>query len=238
MYMNDFRQERRFRRHGGDREARQRMVGGRHGHRDPRMEHLHHQQEWQASSDDQAERSHGGRHGRGGHHGHGGRGGSGDRGWGHRGGPKVGRGDVRAAILSLLTEQPLHGYELIQQIAAHSGNAWRPSPGSVYPALQLLEDQGLIQGEQTEGRRVYHLTDAGRAYVERQHDEIAAAWAGVTGTVDEAALELRNLLDQVGSAMRQVAEAGTATQIAAARTLLITTRRQLYQILADDEATS
>src|SRR4051812_12767014 len=141
MNMNDSRQGRRFGRHSDDPGARQHAIGGRHGHRDPRMEHSHHQQEWQASSDDQAERRYGGRHGRGGHHGHGGRGGSGDRGWGHRGGPKVGRGDVRAAILSLLTEQPLHGYELIQQIAAHSGNAWRPSPGSVYPALQLLEDQ-------------------------------------------------------------------------------------------------
>jgi len=238
MHRNDFRQERRFGRHGEHRGARQYVVGGRHGHGDARLEHPHHQAEWQASSDDQAERPHGGPRGRGGHHGHGGRGGSGDRGWGHRGGPKVGRGDVRAAILSLLNEQPLHGYELIQQIATRSGNVWRPSPGSVYPALQLLEDQGLIQGEETEGRRVYHLTDAGRTYVERQHDEIAAAWAGVTGTVDEAAVELRNLLDQVGSAMRQVVEAGTAAQIAAARTLLITTRRQLYQILADDEATS
>lgn len=237
MYMNDFRPERRFGRHGEGRGARQRVVGGRDAHGDTRMKHPHHQEGWRASSDDQAERSHGGHRGRGGHHGHGGRGGSGDRGWGHRGGPRVGRGDVRAAILSLLTEQPLHGYELIQQIAARSGNVWRPSPGSVYPALQLLEDQGLIQGEETEGRRVYHLTDAGRTYVERQHDEIAAAWAGVTGTVDEAAVELRNLLDQVGSAMRQVAEAGTAAQIAAARSLLITTRRQLYQILADDEAT-
>jgi DNA-binding PadR family transcriptional regulator len=234
MHMNDFRQERRFGRPGEDRGARQRVAGGRHGHRDPRMEHPRHQEEWQASSDDQAERPHGRHHGRGGHHGCGG---SGDRGWGHRGGPKVGRGDVRAAILSLLNEQPLHGYEMIQQIAMRSGNVWRPSPGSVYPSLQLLEDQGLIQGKETEGRRVYHLTDAGRTYVERQHGEIAAAWAGVTGTVNEAAVELHNLLDQVGSAMRQVAEAGTAAQIAAARTLLITTRRQLYQILADDEAT-
>ena len=82
---------------------------------------------------------------------------------------------------------------------------------------------------------MYHLTDAGRAYVERQHDEIAAAWVGVRGAVDEAAVELRNLLDQVGSAMRQVSEAGTPAQIASARTLLITTRRQLYQILADEE---
>ena len=85
---------------------------------------------------------------------------------------------------------------------------------------------------------MYHLTDAGRTYVERQHDEIAAAWAGVTSTMDEATVELRNLLDQVGSAMRQVVEAGTAAQIAAAHTLLLTTRRQLYQILADDQATS
>lgn len=129
----------------------------------------------------------------------------------------------------------MHGYELIQQIIARSGGVWRPSPGSVYPALQLLEDQGLIIGETAEGRNVFHLTDAGRAHVEQHREELKTAWTAVAGTVDEAVLELRDLIGQVGGALQQVAQVGTEAQIAAARTALINTRRQLYRILADDE---
>ena len=134
----------------------------------------------------------------------------------------------------LLAEQPLHGYELIQQITTRSGGAWRPSPGSVYPALQLLEDQGLIRGEQTEGRRVYHLTEAGRTHIEQHRDELAEAWAGVTATRDDPARELRDLFEQLGGAVRQVVQAGTEPQIAAAGEVLTSARRQLYRILADD----
>ncbi|GAC1552775.1 MAG: hypothetical protein NVS2B7_28740 [Herpetosiphon sp.] len=176
----------------------------------------------------------GGFGGSGGHGGHGGPGGPGDRWWGRRGGPKVGRGDVRAALLTLLAEHPQHGYELIQQITARSGGVWRPSPGSVYPALQLLEDQGLIVSEPDEGRRVFHLTEAGRAYVEQHQSELAAAWSAVTNNIDDAVMELRDLLEQVAVATRQTAQAGTVSQVAQARTLLVTTRRQLYRILADD----
>jgi DNA-binding PadR family transcriptional regulator len=132
----------------------------------------------------------------------------------------------------------MHGYEIIQQIVARSGGVWRPSPGSVYPALQLLEDQGLVVGETTEGRKVFHLTSAGRAHVEQHRDELNAAWASVAGTVDDAVMELRDLVGQVGGALQQVAQVGTEAQIAAARALLINTRRQLYRILADDEPTA
>ncbi|MBA3945203.1 MAG: helix-turn-helix transcriptional regulator [Herpetosiphonaceae bacterium] len=157
--------------------------------------------------------------------------------WGRRGGPRAGRGDVRAAVLSLLTEKPLHGYEIIQQITARSGGAWRPSPGSVYPALQLLEDQGLIASEQTDGRRVFHLTDEGRAHVEQHKTELDAGWSAVANTVDDAVREVHDLLGQVGTALQQVIHAGTPGQITQARTLLVNTRRQLYRILADDEPT-
>ncbi len=167
----------------------------------------------------------------------GGPGGPPDRPWGRRGGPRVGRGDVRAAILTLLAEQPLHGYEIIQQVIARSGGVWRPSPGSVYPALQLLEDQGLILSEQAEGRRVFHLTDEGRAHVEQHKAELAAAWSAVANTVDDAVLEMRDLLEQVGVALRQVVHAGTPGQVTQARTVLVNMRRQLYRILADDEPT-
>ena len=91
-----------------------------------------------------------------------------------------------------------------------------------------------MQSDQAEGRRVYHLTDAGRAYVQEHQAEFAAAWAAVTETVDDGARELRGLLDQVGTALSQVAQVGTAAHIAEAKELLIATRRQLYRILADD----
>jgi DNA-binding PadR family transcriptional regulator len=152
---------------------------------------------------------------------------------GRHGGPK-GRGDVRAAVLMLLGEQPTHGYDLILQITTRSGGAWRPSPGSVYPALQLLEDQELIRSEQAEGRRVYDLTEAGRAHIEQHRDELAQVWAGVIAGGDDPAHELRDLLDPLVGAVRQVMHAGTATQIAAAGDVLTGARRQIYRILADD----
>ena len=99
-----------------------------------------------------------------------------------RGRGRRGRGDVRAAILALLAERPMHGYEMIQELEARTGGVWRPSPGSVYPTLQLLEDEDLIAGEEGEGRRRFALTDAGRAEAERQDQQ--APWeqavAGVT----------------------------------------------------------
>lgn len=134
----------------------------------------------------------------------------------------------------LLAEQPTHGYELIQQITARSGGAWRPSPGSVYPALQLLEDQGLIRSEQTEERRVFQLTEAGTTYIKEHGDELAAAWAGSTASDDDPAREMHDRFEQLGDAFRQVMRAGSETQIAAAGEVLTNARRQLYRILADD----
>jgi DNA-binding PadR family transcriptional regulator len=153
-----------------------------------------------------------------------------------RDGVRVGRGDVRAATLLLLAEQPSHGYQIIQQVSERSGGTWQPSPGSVYPALQMLEDEGLVRVEQVEGRRVFHLTDAGRAYVEEHRTELATAWKTVVESVDDKGQELHSLFHQVGNALKQVMQEGTAAQIASAQTLLINTRRQLYRILAEDES--
>jgi DNA-binding PadR family transcriptional regulator len=150
----------------------------------------------------------------------------------------VGRGDVRAAILLLVAERPLHGYQIIQEIGEWSGGLWRPSPGSVYPALQLLEDEGLVRAEQEAERRVFHLTEAGRAYVDTHRKELVAARDAVTGSMDDAVLELRDLHEQLGAALMQVARAGTPSQVAEARGLLTGTRRQLYRILASDESSS
>ncbi len=169
-------------------------------------------------------------------HGRGGGRGGGRRGWGRRGGARAGRGDVRAAILMLLAEQPMHGYQIIQQITERSAGAWQPSPGSVYPALQLLEDQALIQAEEAEGRRTYQLTDAGRTHVEERRDQLAATWAAVKGTADDATATLRDLVEQVEMAASQVARVGAPAQLDAAREVLSATRQQLYLILADDLA--
>src|SRR3954466_13073051 len=79
-------------------------------------------------------------------------------------GSRARRGDVRAALLVLLADEPRNGYGLMQEIEARSEGAWRPSPGSVYPALQQLEDEGLVRAEESGGRRLFTLTDEGRAY--------------------------------------------------------------------------
>ena len=147
-------------------------------------------------------------------------------------------GDVRAAVLVLLAEQPMHGYQIIQEIAERTGDLWQPSPGSIYPVLQQLEDEGLIFIEQTEGRKVANLTEAGRAYVEENWVELEAVWdALMNNNVDEGTQEMRNLfvtVKQIGVAAKQVAKVGTANQLAEARKVLGDARRRLYLILAED----
>jgi DNA-binding PadR family transcriptional regulator len=149
-------------------------------------------------------------------------------------------GDVRAAVLVLLAEQPMHGYQLTQEIAERSGGVWQPSPGSIYPVLQQLEDEGLVLIEQTEGRKVANLTEAGRAYVEENRAEFEEVWKALSNNkVDESMQEMRNLsvaLKQVGTAAKQVAKVGTDSQVAEARKVLGDTRRRLYLILAEDDA--
>jgi DNA-binding PadR family transcriptional regulator len=149
-------------------------------------------------------------------------------------------GDVRAAVLVLLAEQPMHGYQLIQEIAERSGGVWQPSPGSIYPVLQQLEDEGLILIKQTEGRKVANLTEAGRAYVEENRAEFEEVWKALSNNnVDQSMQQMRNLsidLKQIGTAAKQVAKVGTGSQVAEARKVLADTRRRLYLILAEDDA--
>ncbi|MEZ5121335.1 MAG: PadR family transcriptional regulator [Solirubrobacterales bacterium] len=144
------------------------------------------------------------------------------------------RGDVRAALLVLLEEEPRNGYGVMQELERRSQGVWRPSPGSVYPALSQLEDEGLVRSEETEGRKLFTLTDEGRAYVDEHRDELGVPWEAVSEGVDESAMDLRNLVWQVGAATMQVLQAGSETQIARARDLLGETRRSLYRILAED----
>jgi DNA-binding PadR family transcriptional regulator len=153
--------------------------------------------------------------------------------WRGRGRGRRGRGDVRAAILALLAERPMHGYEMIQELEARTGGVWRPSPGSVYPTLQLLEDEGLIAGEEGEGRRRFALTDAGRAEAERQDQR--APWEQVTAGVAPAAWSLRDAIAQVAQASWSVGSAGTEAQQARALEILHDARRRLYAILAEGD---
>ncbi len=153
-------------------------------------------------------------------------------------GPRVRRGDVRAAILDLLAEgQPWNGYQIIQEIGARTQGVWRPSAGSVYPALQQLEDEALITAEATgeDRRRMYTLTEEGRAYVEEHAEELRASWDAVTGSVDDADVQLWHTVKQVMVAVHQVAQAGSAAQVAQAGKILADTRRALYRILAAEE---
>jgi DNA-binding PadR family transcriptional regulator len=158
---------------------------------------------------------------------------------GGSGRPRAGRGDVRSAILALLREGPRHGYQIIQDIAERSGGAWRVSPGSVYPALAALQDEGLIDDEKIEGRRVYALTDAGRAHVDARRDELAAVFAAFEGAGEDSADEdYGRLLFSVGAAAVEVARSGTSEQMADARRLLAQARRDLYGLLAESDDVS
>jgi DNA-binding PadR family transcriptional regulator len=152
------------------------------------------------------------------------------------GGRRARRGDVRAAILDLLSEgEPTNGYQIIQEIAERTQGVWRPSAGSVYPALQQLEDEGLIRPEGEGRRRLYGLTDEGRAYVERHADELRRSWDSAQGMADDVALELRDLIRQVTLAVMEVARAGSDSQLTQARQVLTETRRSLYRLLADGD---
>src|SRR6266568_4600007 len=163
--------------------------------------------------------------------------GPGSRGYGRRGG-RAKRGDVRAAALALLASEPLNGYQIIQQISERSGGLWRPSPGSVYPALAQLEDENLITLQAGAGeRRAYALTEAGRTYVSEHAGELRAPWSAMSGDAASAAADMRSLVRQVHVAAFQVLSAGTETQLAQARKVLAQTRRSLYRILAEDEET-
>jgi DNA-binding PadR family transcriptional regulator len=140
---------------------------------------------------------------------------------------------MRPAILALLLERPMHGYEMIQELESRTGGIWRPSPGSVYPMLQLLEDGGLIVAEETGGRRRFRLTDPGRA--EAEQATAAPPWADYTDDTVSQAQEFRDAAFGIMNALRQVGFAGTDAQRAQALTILTETRRKLYALLAEEE---
>jgi DNA-binding PadR family transcriptional regulator len=149
---------------------------------------------------------------------------------------RAGRGDVRTAILALLSEEPRHGYQIIQDITERSGGAWKPSPGSVYPALSALQDEGLVDDEKIEGRRVFALTEAGLAHVADRADELSHVFDANSAEAEaDEVTDLRQLLFSVGAAAVQVVTSGSPEQVAGARKVLSQARRDLYLLLADND---
>jgi DNA-binding PadR family transcriptional regulator len=157
--------------------------------------------------------------------------GGGPRGRGGRGGRRTKRGNVRAAILALLAERPMHGYEMIQELESRTGGLWRPSPGSVYPTLQLLEDEDLITGEESAGKRLFALTDTGRAQAQALE---TSPWDEITENAGEAATHGRAAVGQLMMAFGQVMQAGSEEQRGRALEVISDARRRLYGILAED----
>jgi len=224
--------------------------GDRHGHRHGRR---HEGGKHEGNRNSRFDRSQGGPgfpFGPGGFFGPGGPGGPGGHGHGH-GGPGFGppggpwrargrgrgrgarrRGDVRAAILVLLDEQPRHGYELISEISERSGGLWRPSPGTVYPTLSQLEDEGLIQVERLDGRKTATLTEQGRAYVAENRAQLGTPWTDVAGDVRVENRTLAGVIAQVGMAASTVALHGTPEQATRAAEILERVRQELYGLMA------
>lgn len=159
-------------------------------------------------------------------------------------GPKVRRGDVRTAIIDVLhrarrADEPINGYQVIQEIAEQSSGEWRPSPGSVYPTIQQLQDEGLVESDDERGRRTIRLTDAGVDWAEAHADELAAVWAPFARAevppADQPSgqADIKSEIPQVLSAVWQLATQGSDQQRRAALDVLVDTRRRLYGILAD-----
>ena len=154
-------------------------------------------------------------------------------------GPRARRGDVRAALLVLLAEEPRNGYGLMQEIEARSNGAWRPSPGSVYPTIQQLQDEGLVEEDQERGRRTLRLTGVGATYVHENADQLDAVWVPFERrerAERESGSDFSDLKPEIGQVMGavwQILTQGSDQQRAAAVDILVDTRRRLYGVLAD-----
>ncbi len=144
------------------------------------------------------------------------------------------RGDIRPAVLRVLADEPMHGYQIIQEISRRSGGTWNPSAGSVYPTLQMLADEGLVVAQETSGKRVFSLTEAGTAAVAELADEpapwdLAAASSDLSGRA-----ALREAGGRLAAAVLQIARSGDKTQVMSTIEILDAARKQVYTLLAQD----
>ena len=146
-------------------------------------------------------------------------------------GTRVGKGEVRAAVLALLAEQPMHGYQIIREIEERSGGSWKPSAGSVYPTLQLLADEGLITAEEANGRKIYSLTEAGRAVA---GDETSSPWESSHSAAGSRLTALPKAGVELAQATAQLNRTGTPEQVQQAVDVLDEARRRIYSILAQE----
>jgi DNA-binding PadR family transcriptional regulator len=154
------------------------------------------------------------------------------RGRGRPGGRRGRRGDVRQAVLALLSERHMHGYEMIQQLDERTGGIWRPSPGSIYPTLQLLEDEGLVTSATSEGRKLFTLTDEGAEQAATAAEN--PPWADIADETVAEAQGIRQAAFALFNALLEVSTQGTDDQRARALDVLSDARRKLYAILAEE----
>ena len=143
------------------------------------------------------------------------------------------RGDVRSSIIRLLHESPMHGYQIIHEIESRSGGVWKPSPGSVYPTLQLLADEGLIESHESDGRRTYSLTASGIEVAEAEAKS-PAPWltgserpTGPRGTLAKSGVK-------IAKAAAEVARTGTKEQMASAAVILDDATSALSKLLSQN----
>jgi DNA-binding PadR family transcriptional regulator len=139
---------------------------------------------------------------------------------------------VRTAILLVLADEPMHGYQIMQAMSDRTGGAWRPSPGAVYPTIAQLEDEGLVTTQEEGGRRLVTLTPEGRTYVEERSARMGNPFAGFADR--PAGPDLRGPLHELQTATRQIVTSGSAAQVEAAAQVLAAARRSLYLILAGE----
>jgi DNA-binding PadR family transcriptional regulator len=166
-----------------------------------------------------------------GHRGHRHEGEGGER---RRRGGRMRRGDIRTALLAILAEEPGHGYDLIQRLEEKTGGAWRPSPGSVYPTLQLLEDEGFVRSVERDGKRMYEITPTGRDEATRRVEEAGGTPWEIAGRNDTGVGEFRNALRQLLVASKQVIASGDQRQVERMLEILKQARKDIYTMLAED----
>lgn len=151
---------------------------------------------------------------------------------GRRHGCRLSRGDIKHILLTLLDEQPQHGYQLMREMEARQGGFYRSSPGSVYPTLQMLEDGGYVTSERVEGRRVYTITESGKQLLARDDRSV-----GMTRPVEfqPQLLELNHAVGDLAEAVKQVARSGNPDRASRVRELLNQVKREIYSILAEED---
>jgi DNA-binding PadR family transcriptional regulator len=152
--------------------------------------------------------------------------------FGPLGGGRARRGDIQTAVLRLLAESPMHGYQIIQELANRSGGAWNPGPGSVYPTLQAMEEQDLVTSTMDGSKRVFSLTDAGRTAAATRESTTRSPWDDMADASGPR-VELRQALHGLMAAAAQIERTGTDEQIGKATEHVDQARKAIYLLLAE-----